>query len=100
MHQIVRCLFFTSQAKTLGDIADRCIEAAVAKGLIAEDDALKKFLRDVIVKRHRHQYEGNHPLRTKGHQESCMPFCVIGPSVFKTLSLVVQVKSGETTPSS
>ena len=54
------------KAKTLGEVADRCIEAAVSRGLIngdEEDGGLGKFLREVIVKRHRHQYEGNHPLR-------------------------------------
>ena len=62
------------KAKTLGEVADRCIEAAVARGLIAGDDGLERFLREVIVKRHRHQYEGNHPLRTKGHQKACLNF--------------------------
>ena len=43
------------KAKTLGEVADRCIEAAVVRGLIAGDDGLERFLREVIVKRHREQ---------------------------------------------
>ena len=44
------------KAKTLAEVADRCIEAAVARGLIAGDgDGLERFLREVIVKRHREQ---------------------------------------------
>ena len=51
-------MLFDLKAKTLAEVADGCIRAATDGGMIEADSPVAAFLKEVIVKRHRHQYEG------------------------------------------